>query len=349
LSKTDDLSPPQAGGEWCHYSLKYENIKLRKYENEHLRNYKKYYQTIFLILILLTAYSLPLNATIRFVSKTGLSIPPYTSWETAADSIQKCINVCVFGDTIYVANGVYEELVVMIPGLALIGAGTDSCIVDSRQLITMQNYKTLEMKNSCLVKGFYIRSSNNFDYGYGIYATGQTGQITENKFSNCNSGVLLWQSNITVYKNYFFNLRRGISIFNSNATVRKNDIFTLTETIGNGIFNDAFSYNYYPMIDSNYIETISEGIRKSINSRPTIKNNTIVLKSLGGVGMWLSSSDSAKVYNNLVIANQGWQGIINNGTQYLILNNNYITGYLYTSKTLIMEYRLVHTTLQKTI
>jgi hypothetical protein len=58
------------------------------------------------------------SATVRYVSKTGLSIPPYTSWENAADSIQKCINISVFGDTIYVANGVYEEQVVMIPGLS---------------------------------------------------------------------------------------------------------------------------------------------------------------------------------------------------------------------------------------
>ncbi|MBK7497929.1 MAG: hypothetical protein IPI19_02200 [Ignavibacteriales bacterium] len=45
-----------------------------------------------------------LIGTIRYVSKTGTSTPPYTSWQTAADSIQKCINICVDGDTVYVAN-----------------------------------------------------------------------------------------------------------------------------------------------------------------------------------------------------------------------------------------------------
>ena len=95
----------------------------------------KYYQTLFLILVLLIAYSLQLNATVRFVSKTGTSTPPYLTWETAADSIQECINISVFGDTIYVANGVYEEQVVMIPGLSLIGAGMDSCVIDTRDLI----------------------------------------------------------------------------------------------------------------------------------------------------------------------------------------------------------------------
>lgn len=83
---------------------------------------------IFILLLSFLIFNSSLSiATIRYVSKTGLSIPPYTTWETAADSIQKCINISVFGDTIYVANGVYEEQVIMIPGLSLIGSGTDSC------------------------------------------------------------------------------------------------------------------------------------------------------------------------------------------------------------------------------
>ena len=65
------------------------------------------------------------------------------------------------------------------------------------------------MPDSCLIKGFYILTSNNFNYGYGIYATGQSGLITENKFSNANSGIVLWASNIQVYNNYFFNVRAG--------------------------------------------------------------------------------------------------------------------------------------------
>jgi hypothetical protein len=81
----------------------------------------KRYLLIILSLLFLTGTIS--KATVRYVSKTGSSTPPYTSWATAADSIQKCINICVFGDTIYVANGVYEEQVVMIPGLSLIGAG----------------------------------------------------------------------------------------------------------------------------------------------------------------------------------------------------------------------------------
>ena len=69
---------------------------------------------------------------VRYVSHSGNNTPPYLTWETAADSIMSAINISSFGDTIYVANGVYEEQVVMIPGLSLIGAGMDSCVIDTR-------------------------------------------------------------------------------------------------------------------------------------------------------------------------------------------------------------------------
>ncbi|MFZ2865614.1 MAG: hypothetical protein WA440_12745, partial [Ignavibacteriaceae bacterium] len=72
----------------------------------------------FLLLLSLYIAHCALNieayATVRYVSKSGTSTPPYTSWQTAADSIQKCINICSFGDTVYVANGVYKEQVIMI-------------------------------------------------------------------------------------------------------------------------------------------------------------------------------------------------------------------------------------------
>ena len=262
------------------------------------------------------------NAAIRYVSKTGSSIPPYTTWETAADSIQKCINISVFGDTIYVANGVYEEQVVMIPGLALIGSGTDSCIVDSRSF-SITNNRTITMLDSCLVKGFYIRTSNNFDYGRGIYSEGQTGLITENKFSNTNHGVDLYNSNIAIYKNHFFNIRFGIGVTNSNSIVRKNLISMNVEGVY-GIQVDGFTSNYTPIIDSNDIENVYDtGIHKFFGSRPFIKNNNIHVKYDTGIN--LMQSDTTKVFNNSIY-NVGYAGIDSYSNMKLLLYNNYIQG-----------------------
>jgi hypothetical protein len=284
---------------------------------------KKYYNTLLLLLALLTAYSLPLNATVRYVSKTGTSTPPYLTWETAADSIQKCINISVFGDTIYVANGVYQEQVVMIPGLSLIGAGMDSCVIDTRQLVTMQNYKTIDMRDSCLVKGFYIISTNNFDYGYGIYTNQQTGIITENKFSNANTGITLRYSDALVYKNYFFNVRTGLWITNSNPTVRKN-LITMNVQGVYGIEVEGFSNNYFPVIDSNYIENVYDtGIDKFFGTRPVITNNFIYVKYSTGIN--LKPSDSTKIFNNLIY-NVGYAGIDSYADMKLLLYNNYIQG-----------------------
>ena len=285
---------------------------------------KKYSRTLFLLTISFLIFNCSfLIATVRYVSKTGLSIPPYTSWETAADSIQKCINICVFGDTIYVANGVYEEQVVMVPGLSLIGSGADSCWIDSRQLVTMQNDNTIDMKDSCLVKGFYILSTIDFNYGNGIYATGQTGLITENKFSDANDGVVLWESNIKVYNNYFFNIRSGIDVFNSNSIVRKNIISMNVEGV-DGINVQAFSSAYAPIIDSNYIDNVFDtGIFKLISSSPTIKNNEIRVKY--STGIKLAQGGTAKVYNNTII-NSGYIGIDYFANSYVLINNNYIKG-----------------------
>ena len=110
----------------------------------------------YLILFTLIANIFTANATIRYVSKTGTSTPPYTSWQTAADSIQKCINICSFGDTVYVANGVYKEQIVMIPGLSLIGSGIDSCIIDTGELAQPASFYTIRFLDSCNVKGFFI-------------------------------------------------------------------------------------------------------------------------------------------------------------------------------------------------
>ena len=288
----------------------------RKYLNNHQVK-------VLLSILLLIAYSLTLNATVRYVSKTGSSTPPYITWETAADSIQKCINVCVFGDTIYVANGVYEEQVVMIDGLSLIGSGTDSCIVDSRSF-PLTNNRSITMQNSCLLKGFYINTSNNLVYGRGIYTEGQTGLITENKFSIANTGIDLFGSNVMAYKNYFFNVKFGITLTNSNSIVRKNLIIMNVEGV-EGIDIAAFTNNYTPVIDSNEILNIyDKGIYKFFGTRPTIKNNYIQVKYSRGI-MLETASDSAEVLNNIIIY-AGNAGIDSPTNINLFVNNNYIIG-----------------------
>ncbi len=288
----------------------------------------KIYSIVLLTIFLLTAYFSPLNATIRFVSKTGSSTPFYITWKTAADSIQKCINICVFGDTIYVANGVYQEQVVMIPGLSLIGAGRDSCAIDTRAFATTMSYRSVIVADTCLFKGFKIIVANNTNLGGGISGTAINSLITLNIITSAKYGISNG-SNTTIYKNVIDNISTGMDLFNSNALVSSNSIHTDPNSqaaIISGIQIGAFDNNYKPIIDSNFIETIHYGIRKSFGARATIKNNVIRFTQDGEWAIFLSTSDSTYIYNNLIINDAGYSGIGNYGVQYLQIVNNYITG-----------------------
>jgi hypothetical protein len=288
---------------------------------------------IFLIaILLLTAYSLPLNATIRYVSKTGLSIPPYISWETAADSIQKCINISVFGDTIYVANGVYQEQVVMIVGLSIIGSGVDSTIINTQALVNSDGFVSVEVKDSCLFKGFQIKVYTNSDKGYGIVQSGNS-VVEENLITTAAYGMYVGYTGTSipsVYKNCIYNVSKGIDIFNSFVLVRSNTIYinpTSTAAVIAGIRISAFTNSYAPVIDSNYVENGNNrgyGITMDLGSSPTITNNTIrLIRSNFGINSAIGGN--TKIFNNKIIGEAGYDGIYKNGS-IVQANNNFVYG-----------------------
>ena len=141
---------------------------------------------LFFCFLLILSYTITLTtlAEVRFVSKTGSSTPPYTSWQTAADSIQKCISISQSGDTIYVANGTYYEKVVMIPGLSLIGSGMDSCIINTVDLAQPTDFIAVRVKENGTFEGFHVIVSNN-NWGTGIYLRHTSGlKLLANAFRN---------------------------------------------------------------------------------------------------------------------------------------------------------------------
>ncbi len=54
----------------------------------------------------------------------------------------------------------------MISGLSLIGAGMDSCVVNTQNLVTSQNYRSVETaKIVHLLTGFHVLVDNNSNLG----------------------------------------------------------------------------------------------------------------------------------------------------------------------------------------
>ena len=85
-------------------------------------------QLFYIYLFFITSHLL---SETRYISKTGSSIAPYTSWQTACDSLQKCFNYCASGDTIYIDRGIFRETIwVQNKNITIIGIDTDECIID---------------------------------------------------------------------------------------------------------------------------------------------------------------------------------------------------------------------------
>ncbi|MBZ0184485.1 MAG: hypothetical protein K8F60_18650, partial [Melioribacteraceae bacterium] len=257
----------------------------------------------FLLLNILT-YS-----EIRYVSPQGNNTAPFISWATASNTIQGCIDVSSPGDTIYVGNGVYKEVVTMIRKLALIGSGIDSCIIDTRELATETNFVAVTMQPYCTFEGFYlIVSKKNWGVGVDYFSplfSGEPALIANNKIVNAGLGI--WLTNL------------------NNGYVRNNIL--VINNLGRGIKTEDFD-NAQAIIEGNYI-TVNNGIYgivPAIGGKPILRNNVIIGKDITG-GISGGSTDSLFVINNLLIIENSSSPSITLNKYNAYCTNNIILGY----------------------
>ena len=269
----------------------------------------KYFLSLsFFFLLLSFSFS---KATVRYVSKTGTSTPPYTSWETAADSIQKCINICSFGDTVYVAIGVYQERIDMIPGLSLIGAGMDSCIVDTRQLA--EPYYSIRTFDSCFLKGIGIYC-RNVSEGWGIYILNSTIEFC--KIQEADVGFLIstdQSKSAIAYKNIIFNVQDGI-ICQGKPLITENIISANLTGLTSQINSSPTYINNLIIADPCY-----EGFNDALGFKSILKGN--LFYGRGRYTIWSYGTDS--IVNNIIYGHNGvWdEGITGVGSK---ATNNHI-------------------------
>ncbi len=162
----------------------------------------------------------------------------------------------------------------MIPGLSLIGAGMDSCIVDTRELTLTSSFYTIEVFDTCNLSGFGTYTYDNLN-GTGILITGgKTSVVSYCKPQKANEGITIngpIQNKPLVYKNIILDVENGISNFFSQAIIEDNIV---------------------------YSAWVSHGLVSGLNSRATFINNTVICSSCGE-GYGGSFSYSSKVKNNL--------------------------------------------------
>jgi parallel beta-helix repeat protein len=244
----------------------------------------------------------------HYVSKTGSDEYPYDSWATAADSIQKGINAASPGDTVRVAAGTYRELVMMIPGIVLLGAGIDSSIIypypnSGRDIVYGQD--------SSVIEGFHIKGWYPDDkFCDGIYNSvdAKLKRIRNNRISGCNVGIgpgsvttevsnnVIEDNQVGissdfgdksyVINNTLTNNYQGISLWVSGGpTIIKNIIFNTTTYAIMGDFTDSmFIENNLVVIDEHdciFLGNFSGAFRTA-----PIRNNTLIGDSVPFTGYY---------------------------------------------------------------
>ncbi len=259
----------------------------------------KYFFSFLLSLFIINSSLLITQATVRFVSKTGSSTPPYTSWETAADSIQKCINLCVDGDTVYVANGVYKENLVINTAISLIGSSMDSTVIDGTGLANI----TVDFQADGGIKLFTVKGKGaglSNTTGIGVSLANQ--KILFCKITNTLVGIgLSWSSTIIshcfiisdlAYSTYCSIDTCNPSIKNSVIIVTVNSPYPTGLSINNGnniAFNNIIYGNFgsFIGIESGPFFNASENL---------ILNNTVsgFNRNIDGY-----ATDTAIVENNI--------------------------------------------------
>ena len=229
----------------------------------------------FAIIFLLLLSTQLVTATIRYVSKTGSSTPPFTSWETASDSIQKCVNVCVDGDTIIIGNGVYKENLLIQTQLHIIGSSMDSTIVDGTGLSNTAVY----IKATSFIENISILGK-----GYGPSISVITMQARNAKVINCRisngAAGIGTRDRSFVGNNIFNNLKTGIN------------------SSGLGSFDSVYILNNLFVVPDNP----GMGISISNGRRFFIHNNVIIGQSSSGgwFGISIDAVQSAVITNNLI-------------------------------------------------
>jgi len=201
----------------------------------------------------------------HYVSKTGTNVDPYTSWETAADSIKKAIAAADFWDTVRVGSGTYKENVVLKKGISFIGAGWDSTTIDG---IGLGDYLVI-MADSTILEGFYLIGD-----GYAILSS-----YVETRWS-----LIIRKNKITSGWWGGFNLYKAKDII-----IKDNIIFNCAP----GIWDD---YRSTGLIENNYFE---DADINGIGSSFKILNNIFNTKaSRPAIDIWYG--DTLVIKNNVI-------------------------------------------------
>jgi hypothetical protein len=233
------------------------------------------------------------------VSHSGSSTPPYTTWETAADSIQKCINFSISGDTIIIDKGVYKEQLELYKNLVMIGVSMDSTVIDREGLpgsvILVHSHFELHNVTVTSSETVLIDAFND-----------SNGMIIKNcKIEDGGVGIAFWDNENVAENLIIRDIQTGIHVSDVSNTSTSHTNNNLILTNKRNAYGVGHAGSGTHIITNNVIihvdpeEPTESGIKMTYIEKATITNNIVAGYDWHHLYIDTPSEDSVIITNNL--------------------------------------------------
>lgn len=271
-------------------------------------------------------YSFPPARIIHVNCSPVAGVRDGQSWATAYASISDALTSNVSGDEIWVAQGTYEERIILVPDAVVYGgfSGTES----SSEERDPQRYTTvidggsagsvvtagLCVSPSTVIDGFVLRNGKA-EKGGGIYCANASPTISHNVITNCTAtsqggGIYCYKALPSIRHNI---ITECISKFNGAGVY-------LDSCPGGAIFGNKLTRNKANQGGAIYCSSTAG------TTTTAISNNSISENTAGsGSAIYLACDGIIKISNN-TICNNGWSSAIDMPSSSALLCNNTLVG-----------------------
>lgn len=263
----------------------------------------------------------PMFARNQFVSTVGDDTQDGLSWLTAKYTIQTAIDAAVEGDTVFVAEGVYNQSLKLKKAVHILGGYSAATgeynteafltILDGTSLNTPLVNQIAVLSQTTYVSGLVLQNANHTANG-GAVVLKTNGVLTHCTIRNC------------------YTTGSGGAVYNAKGTVT-NCIIELCEALGAG----GAVHNMGGVVENTIIRGCKGNYAAIRNESDGIVRNCLIHNNEPSGSAWPNSggiyNPSGVVYNNTLVCNYGSQyaGIHSDNIAYnnLLWNNQSEEGF----------------------